>query len=144
MFGSDGSAGRSVFGMAGSARWRNNVPLSHRIFRGQIAFGAAVLGVWRGLGAVSMRARGRLGIGGCGVVLAALLVGSAHAAGGETTAAPSARKAQPAKKRAPPVTVNVPALTEKLKSTDPAQVGAALAEAKAAGKGAGPVAPAVE
>jgi HEAT repeat protein len=43
-----------------------------------------------------------------------------------------------------PVTVNVAALTERLKSSDGAEVEAALGEAKAAGKGAMPLAPAVE
>jgi HEAT repeat protein len=49
-----------------------------------------------------------------------------------------------AKKGAPAVTVNVAALTEKLKSADPVEVEAALSEAKAAGKGAGPLAPFIE
>jgi hypothetical protein len=49
-----------------------------------------------------------------------------------------------AKKGPPPVTVNVAALTEKLKSADPVEVEGALSEAKAAGKGAAPVAPVIE
>jgi len=49
-----------------------------------------------------------------------------------------------ARGKKPPVTVNVVALTDKLKSGDPAEVAAALAEAKAAGQGARPIAPAIE
>jgi HEAT repeat protein len=48
------------------------------------------------------------------------------------------------KKATPAVTVDVAALTEKLKSNDPADVQAALGTAKAAGKGARPLAPAIE
>jgi HEAT repeat protein len=49
-----------------------------------------------------------------------------------------------AKAGKPAVTVNVAALTERLKSSDSAEVEKALGEAKAAGKGAMPLAPAVE
>jgi hypothetical protein len=54
---------------------------------------------------------------------------------------PAARRKKTA---TPAVTVNVPELIEKLKSSDSAEVQKALAEAKAAGKGALPVSPAIE
>jgi len=91
-----------------------------------------------------MRTKRRPGIRGCAIVLAVLLAASARGARAEIAPSTSVRKVPAARKVAPAVTVNVSALTEKLKSSDPAEVGAALTEAKAAGKGARPVTPAVE
>ena len=60
------------------------------------------------------------------------------------TVGPKAPPPARSKKGTPAVTVNVAALTEKLKSGEPVDVRAGLAEAKAAGKGAAPVAPTIE
>jgi HEAT repeat protein len=60
------------------------------------------------------------------------------------SAPPASKSAQPRAAKKPAVTVDVPALTAKLKSPDPKIVEAGLTEAKAAGKGALPVAPAIE
>jgi len=87
---------------------------------------------------------------GWGGVLVALGLGCltpcrAWAVEGKAAPAASAKKpASPGARVKVPVTVNVAALTERLKSSDPAEVETALGEAKAAGKGALPLAPAVE
>jgi HEAT repeat protein len=80
-----------------------------------------------------IRARGRVGLTTKVALFVCLFVFS-----GLASAAPRNKKG------APPVTVDVPVLTEKLKSSDPAEIQAALAQAKAAGKGARPLAPAIE
>ncbi len=75
--------------------------------------------------------------------LACLAPRGALADDGKPAPAAAAKKsAVPAGKA--PVTVNVPALTERLKGSDGSEVEKALGEAKAAGKGASPLAPAVE
>jgi HEAT repeat protein len=72
-------------------------------------------------------------------------LGTAQAAEPKPPAgAPKKSVPQRNKKGAPAVTVDVAALTEKLKSSDPADVQAALGQAKAAGKGARPLAPVIE
>jgi hypothetical protein len=102
-----------------------------------------------------MRTSGRAWIGKVGILPLAFFAAWPGAAWSADTGAPASstspgapRKTNPpparAKKGAPAVTVNVPALTEKLKSSDPVEVDAALTEAKAAGKGARPLVPAIE
>jgi hypothetical protein len=77
--------------------------------------------------------------------LVALGPAAARADEGKAAAPAAAKKASlPAKGDKTAVTVNVAALTERLKSSDEAEVEKALGEAKAAGKGAKPLAPAVE
>src|SRR4051812_4430517 len=79
---------------------------------------------------------------GWGAALVALGLGflapcPARAAEGKAAPAASSKKAPSPAARGTkvPITVNVAALTERLKSSDPADVEKALGEAKAAGKG---------
>jgi HEAT repeat protein len=76
--------------------------------------------------------------------VACLAPQSARADESKPVPAAGGKKPAPAKGAKPAVTVNVAALTERLKSSDGEEVEKALTEAKAAGKGALPVAPAVE
>jgi HEAT repeat protein len=69
---------------------------------------------------------------------------AARAEDGKAAPAGSAKQTPSARKNKPAVTVNLVALAEQLKSSDSAEVEKALGEAKAAGKGALPICPAVE
>jgi len=98
-----------------------------------------------------MRIPGRSWLGWAAIVALGWLAGPLPSArGDDKKAAPAPTAAAPKKsaapgpkgKKVPPV--NVAALTERLKSSDSAEVTAGLAEAKSAGKGALAVAPVIE